>query len=531
MRRATNTNDERTRLRHKVAELEAALAAAQRELEAIPSVNETFRILAENIPGVVYLCNNDARYSMRYLNDGVFDLLGIPSSEFLADRMSFVELYHPDDARTIVASVNAALAARRPYRLIYRLRHADGRWIWVEEHGQGVFDADGNLRFLEGAVFDISERKRAEEIIHQTQADLEQRVRQRTSELAASEERFRQLAENIGEVFWISTPDKSQMLYISPAFERVFGRSCESVYRDPKSFLAAIHPDDRRRIEESLPRQSRGDFEEEYRIIRPDGSVRWLWARAFPVRDKSGHVYRVAGITEDVTMRKLAEQRLLAEEQSLRKQLELHERERKLFAYEIHDGLLQDVIGTQLLIDSVRHQAQQLGWNCTVELDRAWNQLSRTIAEGRRLITQLRPLVIDEHGLVEAIHHLIADEKRINGLVVAFSHEVKFDRLPSLVENALFRITQEALNNVRHHSGVEKARIVLTQGAEHLRLVIHDDGVGFDPANVPQDRFGLEGMRKRAQLCGGRTQIQSAPRQGTTIMVEVPLPDGESPQP
>jgi PAS domain S-box-containing protein len=510
--------------------LEAALAAAPREIESVPSVSETFRILAENVPGVVYLCNNDARYSMRYLNDGVFDLLGIPQSDFLADLVSFVELYHPDDAASIVRSVDAAIAARKPYHLTYRLRHADGHWVWVEEHGQGVFDADGKLRFLEGAVFDVSDRKRAEETIHQTQCELEQRVRQRTAELAASEERFRQLAENIGEIFWISTPDKSQMLYISPAYERVFGRTCESVYRDPKSFLEAIHPDDRRRIEESLPRQSRGDFEEVYRIIRPDGMVRWLWARAFPVRDKSGKVYRVAGITEDITMRKLAEQRLVAEEQSLRKQLELHERERKLFAYEIHDGLLQDVIGTQLLIDSVRHQAQQQGWDCTNELDRAWNQLSRTIAEGRRLITQLRPIVIDEHGLIEAIHHLIADEKRNSGLIVAFSHEVKFDRLPSLFENALFRITQEALNNARRHSGEKRARVVLTQGAGHLRLVIHDDGVGFDPSQVPDDRFGLEGMRKRAQLCGGRTQIQSAPGQGTTIMVEVPLPEAEAPQ-
>jgi len=259
--------------------------------------------------------------------------------------------------------------------------------------------------------------------------------------------------------------------------------------------------------------------------VRPDGTVRWLWARAFPVRDASGRVYRIAGITEDVTVRKQAEQRLLAEEQSLRKQLELHERERGLFAYEIHDGLLQDIIGTQLLIDGVRHMAQERGWECTEELDRAWNQLARTIAEGRRLITQLRPIVIDEHGLIAAIHHLIADERRNNGVAVEFSHEVKFERLPSLFENALFRITQEALNNVRRHSGVKKARVVLTQGAGRLRLVIHDDGIGFDPAAVPEDRFGLEGMKKRAQLCGGRTQIQSAAGQGTTIVVEVPLPE------
>src|SRR5688572_14824902 len=105
MRHSPEPASELIRLRHRVAELEAALRAAQRELDDLPAVNETFRILAENIPGVVYLCNNDARYTMRYLNDAVEDLLGIQAKEFLADRMSFVELYHPQDALSIVPRV------------------------------------------------------------------------------------------------------------------------------------------------------------------------------------------------------------------------------------------------------------------------------------------------------------------------------------------------------------------------------------------------------------------------------------------
>ena len=133
---------------------------------------DLFRILAEHIPGVVYLCANDATYTMKYLNDRVEELTGIPASRFLAGEVSFVSLYHPDDAEAIGPLVDAALAERRPFRLEYRLRHADGSWRWVEEHGQGVFDEAGELRFLEGTLFDVSERVEA----HARHRDLETKL-------------------------------------------------------------------------------------------------------------------------------------------------------------------------------------------------------------------------------------------------------------------------------------------------------------------------------------------------------------------
>ncbi|MEK7268079.1 MAG: PAS domain S-box protein, partial [Nitrospirota bacterium] len=129
--------------------------------------------------------------------------------------------------------------------------------------------------------------------------------------LMESEERFRQVAENIREVFWMTDPEKKQMIYVSPAYADIWGRSCESLYASPRSWLDAIHPDDRTRVlEAALTRQASGEYDEEYRIVRPDGAIRWIHDRAFPIRDHSGKVYRIAGIAACITERKQAQEAL-----------------------------------------------------------------------------------------------------------------------------------------------------------------------------------------------------------------------------
>ncbi|MBA2253301.1 MAG: PAS domain S-box protein [Nitrospirales bacterium] len=120
--------------------------------------------------------------------------------------------------------------------------------------------------------------------------------------LRDSEERFRQVTEHILDVFWMTDLEKNRMLYVSPGYQEIWGRSCESLYASPQSWLDAIHPDDQDHIRQaSTMRQVLGQYAEQYRIIRPDGSIRWIRDRAFPIRDASGIVYRIAGIAQDIT--------------------------------------------------------------------------------------------------------------------------------------------------------------------------------------------------------------------------------------
>jgi PAS domain S-box-containing protein len=136
--------------------------------------------------------------------------------------------------------------------------------------------------------------------------------------LGEREELFRQMTEAIQEVFWIQTPDGSRVLYVSPAYETIWGRSCASLYREPSSCLEGIHPDDRPAVEAALGRIPNGESEQVFRVLRPDGSLRWVRSRTFTVSNEEGKVYRIAGIREDITEIKLAEQALRKSEKQLR---------------------------------------------------------------------------------------------------------------------------------------------------------------------------------------------------------------------
>jgi PAS domain S-box-containing protein len=153
--------------------------------------------------------------------------------------------------------------------------------------------------------------KQSEQQLQVARDELEMRVRQRTAELARSEEMFRMMAETIPDVFWVSTPGLEKMLYISPACEKIWGRSLESLYEPPKSFIDAVHPDDKDKVVAALGGHAGGFWNLEYRITQPDGSIRWVRDRGFPIRDEQGDVYLMTGVTTDITRLKIAENMLL----------------------------------------------------------------------------------------------------------------------------------------------------------------------------------------------------------------------------
>ena len=142
------------------------------------------------------------------------------------------------------------------------------------------------------------------------EAQERERCRVAEDSLRESETRFRQLAENIDSVFWLLDLRRNQILYVNPAFESIWGRPCEDLLRDQGTWLDGIHADDRSRVSEALrSRQALGVFDESYRVVRPDGTVRWVRERAYPIRNDSGKVYRIAGTAEDITEQRLLEER------------------------------------------------------------------------------------------------------------------------------------------------------------------------------------------------------------------------------
>jgi two-component system sensor histidine kinase DegS len=181
------------------------------------------------------------------------------------------------------------------------------------------------------------------------------------------------------------------------------------------------------------------------------------------------------------------------------------------------------VTGAKMILEGLRHQLEDGGTVSSEEMLAVGELLGKAIDEGRRTISNLRPLIIDEEGLLEAINYLVAEETGKGLLAISFTHAVTFEHLPPLLETTLFRIVQEAMTNIRRHARARRAEIRLVQDEGQLKLEIRDDGIGFDPKTIPEDRFGVRGIIERARLFGGSARIRSEPGHGTVIAVRLPL--------
>ncbi len=258
-------------------------------------------------------------------------------------------------------------------------------------------------------------------------------------------------------------------------------------------------------------------------FARRSGQTVWQSLRLGPV-SLHGRMIGIVLVATDITPQKEALARLQHEETLLRDLLELQDRERRMVAYEIHDGFLQDVVGARMILQSVRPLLGGADVGALRRFDSAVSLLARAVNEGRRLISELRPMIIDEMGIVEAIEFLVGEEEAQGGMQITLLDRTQQQLLPPLLRSTLFRIVQEALRNARRHGQAEHVTIRLTQiGGHYFVLEIQDDGSGFDPDAVPADRYGLAGIRERAALFGGQATIESAPGRGTRITVKLAL--------
>jgi PAS domain S-box-containing protein len=259
----------------------------------------------------------------------------------------------------------------------------------------------------------------------------------------------------------------------------------------------------------------------ELTALRKDGTEFPIELSVAPVQRDGG--WWAVAIIRDITRRKRAERDLLREQKLLSQLLDLHERERKLMAYEIHDGLTQHLTGALYRLQAFRETWARKPDEAWKAFDVSMNLLRQSIDDARQLISGLRPPILDEAGVVEAVDYLVCETRDRTGLTIEFDHDEAFDRLAPPLESTIFRVVQEALTNATRHSGSDRVRIELGQAGGRVRVVVRDWGSGFDPAAVEDGRFGLRGIRERARLLGGKAAVETAPGEGTRVTVELPL--------
>ena len=194
-----------------------------------------------------------------------------------------------------------------------------------------------------------------------------------------------------------------------------------------------------------------------------------------------------------------------------------------MIAYEIHDELAQLLAGAILQVQAFEGLRESDPRGAATAYETARAMLQRSHAEARRLISGVRPMILDEAGVVPAVAHLVDQQRRQAGMEIEYVGSVEFDRLAPILENAIYRICQEALSNACRYSKSDKVCVELAQNGNRLEIEVRDQGVGFDPDAVPDSRYGIAGMRERARLLGGTFSIQSGPGKGTRVRVELPL--------
>lgn len=256
-------------------------AAHQRRVETALRQSEEFnRRIVESSHDCIKVLDLDGR--LLSMSEGGMHLLGITDlAPYL--HQNWAEVWSETDRPQVHAAIAAARAGATG-RFYAACPGAQGRMLWWDVIITAIRGEQGEPRQLLAISRDITERKEADEALH------------------ASESRFRELAETIREVFWITDAAKTKIIYISPAYERIWGRSIESLVADPHSWLEAIHPEERDRVALAARlRQGVGSYDEEYRILRPNGEVRWIRETAYPVSGPAGQIERVVGVARDIT--------------------------------------------------------------------------------------------------------------------------------------------------------------------------------------------------------------------------------------
>ncbi len=473
-----------------------------------------YRELAESITDIFVAY--DAELCLIYRNKAAEEFTRIPNQ--LVIGKGFEDLY-PDLVGSQIHQVyREVLRTRQPQTSVnHWIRPQDQREFYLESN---VYPTREGL-----AVWsrDITERKKMEEA------------------LAESEQRFRSVLETSLDVAYRRDLQRDRYDYLSPVVEQVLGYPVEEMAALPTyRFMEYVHPEDRGSLQNELDQAVRaGKGRLLYRIRTRQGIYRWVADNVSITVDQAGNPLYLTGILRDLTAMRQAEASLRRADMEIevqRKLLEQREQERMQIARDLHDGPVQDILGTIYAIQELRYglgdQPETAG-----KLAQIQESLNRQVGELRAFAGDLRPPALAKFGLVQGIDaHLDTFSEKHPKISVKFSHdEMEGELLPGTQRLAIYRIYQEAMNNVLKHTRADEVRIRLQKENGKIILEVKDNGDGFD---VPEDwlelirqgHLGLAGMRERAEAMGGALEVDSRPGAGTRIRVSVPLQTAASPQ-
>jgi PAS domain S-box-containing protein len=443
-------------------------------------------------------------------------------------------------------------------RLFYtrNIQHCDVKLInhhntstWVQLESIALQNDQGHAEQFLTVVKEITHRKEAEEALHRTYDELQQRVAERTAELENINQKLQQqifecehaeaALKDSEQKYGTLVADALIGVYIikdgliefaNEKFAAIYGYEKDELIGMPSLNLS--HPEDRALIKEMRTKRLKGEkvpSEYEIRGIKKNGDTIWVMRSFSLINYKDGPA--ISGMVTDMTKRREAEEALRESGKELRilsnQLLSAEEKERKRIARELHDGIGQALSAIKFSVEnSLRQLGNETDQSELKSLEAVIPLTQKTIEEVRRIVKDLRPSILDDLGILATINWFCREFQDIYADTrIERDIEIQEEDIPSPLKTVIYRILQEALNNVAKHSQANLVRLTLKKYDHRIELKIQDNGVGFDLEKTislkPSQRgFGLASMRERAELSGAAFDIVSTAGKGTVFRVE-----------
>ncbi|HWX43150.1 MAG TPA: PAS domain S-box protein [Blastocatellia bacterium] len=488
--------------------------------EPFPVGQAAYGELMEKSP--VFMCAHDFDGRLLMVNTAAAHALGYEPEDLVGKNLSAV--IHPSCTLPL-SDYLGNVASGNPTAGTMSLITRSGEELVWEFHNAAV-QASGRRPFVVGHATDITERRQAEK------------------QLSESEERFRVISGTITEVFWMADVEIQKMFYVSRGYETVWGRTRESLYESPRSFLDSVHPDDRERVIAALLMQKNGEpFAHEYRIIRPEGSIRWIWDRGFPVQDPTGRVIRYVGAAQDITTRKVLEMQIEKARDAAVESARLKAEFLANMSHEIRTPM-NGVIGmVELLLDTALTPEQREFSEAIKSSGDSLLRIINDILDFSKIEAGKVTFENLDFDLLETVEKSIeafAEQASRKGIELASFVQ---DDVPTLLRGDPGRLRQVITNLVgnglkfteRGHVIVEVSKLDETATHSGLRFDVIDTGIGIEPSAQEKlftpftqadgsvtRRFGGTGLglaisKQLVELMGGEMSVQSVPNGGSTF--------------
>ncbi|MFP3879741.1 MAG: MEDS domain-containing protein [Dehalococcoidia bacterium] len=484
-------------------------------------------IMANTGAKLVYL---DRDFNFLMANKAYLDSCG-HSWEALERKNHFYFFPHPENEAVFckVRDTGEPVSFHdKPFEYADQPQRGITYWDWTLVP---VKDSSNRVTGLVLSLIETTERKKAEDALQE------------------SEKRLRIVADFAHDWEYWRT-EGNRFVYMSPSCLRLTGYTSQQFIDNPGLYLSIIHPDDRERISEHMKSDlhHREAMALEFRIIRRDGQERWVDHVCQPVLDEKGNILGRRSSNRDVTERKQMEaeldehrrrleemvqertsqlmdkvERLTEAEQKIRalsqRLLDVQEKERRELGHALHDEVGGNLTALKLAVNRARRRHSEVAARALEEADQIIDEL---IDQIRFISHSIRPSVLDDYGLLEALRWYLERYQERTGVAINFTHDRLETRLPPQIETAAYRIVQEALTNAVRHSGARSIDVGLSEQDGLLMISVTDDGRGFDPSKITSGT-GIAGMQDLAELAGGSLSVVSGLGEGTWISCGLPV--------